>query len=86
MLAVASAGSLLAEVVSTTLLQRIVPPKTRGRAIGAIQTVGTLAYAAGAFALPILADRLGTAPVLGATAILVVAAGLLGPGACRQVG
>ena len=78
MLAVASAGSLLAEVVSTTLLQRIVPQETRGRAIGTIQTVGTLAYAAGAFALPILADGLGTAPVLGATAILVVAAGLLG--------
>ncbi|HEY2888928.1 MAG TPA: MFS transporter, partial [Candidatus Limnocylindrales bacterium] len=78
MLAVASAGSLVAEVVSTTLLQRIVPQETRGRAIGTIQTVGTLAYAAGAFALPILADSLGTAPVLGATAIFVVAAGLLG--------
>ena len=78
MLAVASAGSLLAEVVSTTLLQRIVPPDARGRAIGTIQTVGTLAYAAGAFALPILAQDLGTAPVLGGTAVLVVAAGLLG--------
>ncbi|MGH2465597.1 MAG: MFS transporter, partial [Candidatus Limnocylindrales bacterium] len=78
MLAVASAGSLLAEVVSTTLLQRIVAAEARGRAIGTIQTVGTLAYAAGAFALPILADRLGTGPILGATAVLVVVAGLLG--------
>ncbi len=78
MLAVASAGSLLAEVVSTTLLQRIVPPDARGRAIGTIQTVGTLAYAAGAFALPILAQGLGTERVLGGTAVLVVAAGLLG--------
>jgi MFS family permease len=78
MLAVASAGSLLVEVVSTTLLQRIIPPQARGRAIGSIQTVGTLAYASGSFALPILADRLGVAPVLGATAVLVVAAGILG--------
>jgi len=78
MLAVASAGSLLVEVVSTTLLQRIVPPDARGRAIGSIATVGTLAYASGSFALPILADRLGAAPVLGATAVLVVAAGVLG--------
>jgi MFS family permease len=78
MLAVASAGSLLAEVVSTTLLQRIVPPGARGRAIGSIQTVSTLAYAAGAFSLPILATGLGVAPVLGATAALVVGAGLVG--------
>jgi MFS family permease len=77
-LAVASAGSLLVEVVSTTLLQRIVPDGSRGRAIGAIQTVGTVAYAAGAFALPILAGRVGTAPVLGASATLIVIAGIFG--------
>jgi len=78
MLAIASAGSLVVEVISTTLLQRIVPPAARGRAIGSIQTVGTLAYATGAFLLPVLADRLGVAPVLGGTAILVVGGGLLG--------
>jgi MFS family permease len=78
MLAIASAGSLVVEVISTTLLQRIVPPAARGRAIGSIQTVGTLAYATGAFVLPVLADRLGVAPVLGGTAILVVGGGLLG--------
>ena len=78
MLAVASAGGLLVEVISTTLLQRIVPPGTRGRAIGSIATVATLAYAAGSFALPILADRLGIAPVLAATSIAVVAAGVGG--------
>jgi MFS family permease len=78
MLAIASAGSLLVEVVSTTLLQRIVPPGARGRAIGSIQTVGTLAYAGGAFSLPILADRLGVGPVLAVTSVLVVLAGVLG--------
>lgn len=78
MLAIASAGSLLVEVVSTTLLQRIVPAGARGRAIGSIQTVGTLGYASGAFALPILADRLGVAAILAAIALFVVLAGLVG--------
>lgn len=78
MLAIASAGGLLVEVVSTTLLQRIVPARARGRAIGLIQTVGTLAYASGAFALPILADRLGVGPVLAVTSVFVVIAGVLG--------
>jgi len=78
MLAIASAGSLLVEVVSTTLLQRIVPGAARGRAIGSIQTVGTLAYACGAFALPILADRVGVGTVLTAAAGLILGGGLLG--------
>ena len=86
MLAVASAGSLLVEVVSTTLLQRIVPAGARGRAIGSIQTVATLAYASGSFALPILADRLGVAPVLGATAVVVVCAGILGTALVGRAG
>ena len=78
MLAIASAGSLLVEVISTTLLQRIVPAGARGRAIGSIATVATLAYASGSFALPILADRLGIVPVLTTTSVVVIAAGVLG--------
>jgi MFS family permease len=78
MLAIASAGSLLVEVVSTTLLQRLVPPGVRGRAIGSIQTVGTLAYAAGAFALPILAERIGVGVVLTGAAALIVVGVVLG--------
>ena len=78
MLAIASAGSLLVEVVSTTLLQRIMPATARGRAIGSIQTVGTLAYASGAFALPILADRVGIGTVLTGAAGLILVGGLLG--------
>ena len=86
MLVIASAGSLLVEVVSTTLLQRIVPPGARGRALGSIQTVGTLAYAGGAFALPILADRLGVGPVLAGTAVFVVVAGMVGAGLVGTAG
>lgn len=73
-MAVASAGSLLMEVVGTTLLQRVVPDEVRGRALGGIATVGVLAYALGSLALPILADQFGPGPTLGlAAGVLVVA-------------
>jgi MFS family permease len=52
----ASAGALLVEIVMTTLLQRIVPDAVRGRALGLIDTVYVLFYAAGAFVIPIVAS------------------------------
>lgn len=52
----ASAGALLLEIVMTTLLQRIVPDAVRGRTLGLIDTVYVLFYAAGAFAIPIIAS------------------------------
>jgi MFS family permease len=55
-LGIASAGALLLEIVMTTLLQRIVPDAVRGRALGLIDTVYVLFYAAGAFAIPIIAS------------------------------
>jgi len=87
-MAVASAGSLLTEVVSTTIFQRIVPDAIRGRALGTIASVSTLAYAAGSLALPILADAFGVEAVLVACGVLVVAgvgaaAVIVGPGADR---
>jgi MFS family permease len=79
-MAVASVGSLVVEVTSTTIFQRIVPDRIRGRALGAIATVSTLAYATGSFLLPVLADpgRLGAAPVLAGSGALVVLAGIVG--------
>jgi MFS family permease len=79
-MAVASVGSLVVEVTSTTIFQRIVPDRIRGRALGAIATVSTLAYAAGSFLLPVLADPgyLGAAPVLAGSGALVVLAGIVG--------
>lgn len=73
-MAVASAGSLLVEVVDTTLFQRIVPDEVRGRALGGIATVGILAYAVGSLALPVLADRFGPGPTLGFSAGSLVVA------------
>jgi MFS family permease len=85
---VASAGSLLVEVVDATIFQRVVPDALRGRALGVIATVSTLAYAGGAFVVPVLADPLGAGPVLAGcgVAVLVAAAVALaavGPAAKR---
>ena len=71
-MAVASAGSLVVEVLSTTVFQRLVPDVMRGRAFGAAATLTTLAYAAGSLVLPVLAGWFGIAPVLVASAVLVV--------------
>jgi MFS family permease len=71
-MAIASAGSLLTEVVSATIFQRIVPDAIRGRGLGAIATVSTLSYAAGSLALPVLAGSLGVTPILVASAVIIV--------------
>jgi MFS family permease len=88
-IAVAAAGSIVMDVVMTTLFQRLVPDKLRGRAFGILMTIGTLAGAIGAFILPVLVQARGATLVLGATGVLVViAAGigvlLVGPAATRE--
>ena len=64
-LTIAAAGSLVLEVVSTTIFQRAIPDAIRGRALGVIATASSLAFAAGSFLVPVLADRYGTSIVLG---------------------
>ncbi len=76
-MALASAGSLLTEVVSTTLFQRTVPDIVRGRALGTIATISTLAYAAGSLVLPVAAGVVGIEPVLLASGLLVVLGALV---------
>jgi MFS family permease len=77
-IAVASAGALLVEVTSTTILQRAIPDEIRGRTLGILATASTLAFAAGSFALPVLADALGIGTVLAATGAAVAVAGIIG--------
>jgi MFS family permease len=60
----AALGSLLMSVVATTLFQRIVPDEVRGRALGIVETVSVLAFAAGSLALPALVEFYGLGPVL----------------------
>src|SRR5512140_822589 len=79
-IAVASAGALLVEVTSTTILQRAIPDEVRGRTLGILTTASTLAFAAGSFALPVLADSLGIGTVLAATGVAVAIAGIMGAG------
>jgi MFS family permease len=75
-MAFAAAGNLLVDVVATTLLQRAVPDHLRGRAIGSIATVSTLAFAAGSLVIPVLADRFGIALVLAISAAAIIATAL----------
>ncbi len=75
---VAAAGSLVVEVSSTTIFQRVVPDGVRGRALGVMGTASTIAFAAGSFLIPVVADAIGTGPVLAASGIAVAAAGVAG--------
>ena len=74
---VASAGSLLTEVVGATIFQRVVPDQLRGRALGAIAAVANVAYAAGSFAVPVLAGTIGTLPVLVGAGLAVAASAIV---------
>jgi MFS family permease len=70
---VAAAGALLVEIVATTLLQRVVPDEMRGRALGVVETISVLAYAAGSFALPVLGAPDPTGVLLGSGIAMAVA-------------
>jgi MFS family permease len=73
-MAVTSAGALLLEIVNTTLLQRVVPDAIRGRTLGIMETIAVAAYAAGSFAIPVLAaDQPGQLLVVAAIAIAITA-------------
>jgi MFS family permease len=77
-MAIASAGSLLVEVVTTTLFQRVVPDEIRGRTLGLMETVGVAAYATGALLLPLAAVAIGVDGVLGGAALAIAAAVVAG--------
>jgi MFS family permease len=73
-LVIVSAGSLVVEVISLTLLQRSVPDRARGRAIGTLETGGVAAYALGSLLLPVAEGQVGMAPVLLACGVAVLGA------------
>jgi MFS family permease len=74
MVAIATAvgGLLLLEIVTTTLVQRIVPDALRGRAVGVLQTSSAILYSLGSLLVPILASALGVGWVLAGCAVLVI--------------
>lgn len=73
---VAVAGVLLLEIVTTTLVQRIVPDALRGRAVGVIQTSSAILYSLGSLLMPVLASLLDPAPVLIGSALLLLVGAL----------
>jgi MFS family permease len=76
----AAVGSLLMSVVATTLFQRIVPDEVRGRAIGLVETISVLAFAAGSLVLPSAVQFYGLGPVLLVSGVaLAVAAAITTP-------
>ncbi len=75
-IALAAGSSLLLEIISTTLLQRIAPDEIRGRAIGLMETTSVTAYAAGSFVLPVFgASNPGL--VLTASGVVMLIAGVI---------
>jgi MFS family permease len=72
-----AAGSLVADIVSTTVFQRIVEDDLRGRVLGGMQTLQTGTYAAGAFLLPVLFSVLGPQVVLPVGGVVILVAGLV---------
>jgi len=75
---VSSAGSIVLDVVLTTIFQRLVPDAVRGRALGFLMTANTVSAAAGAFVMPVLVVALGAPLALGLFAGLVLAGSLVG--------
>ncbi len=72
LMAVASGGLLLLDVVNSTYVQRVVGDEARGRASGLFHTLGALAFAVGSLILPVLAASLGILPAL--TVVVAVGA------------
>jgi len=64
-IALACAGHLILEVIAATLLQRVTTDAVRGRAVGTMVSVSTLAEATGALVFPILVVSAGPAVPLG---------------------
>src|SRR5262245_35293159 len=75
--AVYAFGYFLVDVVLTTIMQRILPDRLRGRGIGVFVAVGTLGEMLGSLVLPVLVGAAGIA-ILGPTSILLVGSAVVG--------
>jgi MFS family permease len=73
LLAIWSGALLILDVANTTLVQRLASDATRGRAMGVLQSTGTVFFAAGSFLGPVVADAAGMGVALGAAGVALVA-------------
>ena len=71
---VISLGVLVLDVIRTTILQRVVPDRFRGRFTGLLMTTQTASEAGGTLVLPILAAIFSIATVFGVLAVIVLGA------------
>ncbi len=72
-----AAGSLVADIVSTTIFQRIVPDELRGRVLGGMQMLQTGTYAAGSLVMPIAFAAFGPQVILPLGAVILLGAALV---------
>lgn len=73
-----AAGSIVLDVVLTTLFQRLVPDELRGRTFGVLMTLNTVSAAVGALVLPVLVVNVGALPALGASGVAIFVASIAG--------
>jgi len=73
-----SAGHLVLEVVGATLLQRVTTDAVRGRAVGTMMTLDSIAEAIGSLLFPALLISLGAGLVLGVSALAILGVTLVG--------
>jgi MFS family permease len=76
-MAVIAGGALLADVVSVTVFQRIVPDEMRGRVIGGMQMLQTFTYAIGSLVLPVAVTAIGAWIVLPIAGVAIAVASVV---------
>ncbi len=69
---IASAGALIVDVATTTIFQRLIPDRLRGRGTGVLMTLATLTGAVGAFLMPVLLIAYGPFATLGVSGIATI--------------
>jgi MFS family permease len=72
-----AAGSLVADIVSTTIFQRIVPDELRGRVLGGMQALQTGTFAAGSLVMPVAFAAFGPQVILPLGAVIMLGAALV---------
>jgi MFS family permease len=69
---IAAAGALIIDVVTTTIFQRLIPDRLRGRATGILMALSTVTGAAGAFLMPVLLIAYGPWATLGVSGLATI--------------
>jgi predicted MFS family arabinose efflux permease len=77
-IAVACAGHLVLEVLAATLLQRVTTDAVRGRAVGTMVSIDTIAEATGSLLFPVLVVSVGAVATMATAGLLMLGATVAG--------